>query len=607
MLDKELIQSAFEDITNLHKELLAFNEKMDQTDPKAKTVLNLQHYLHLRSEDKTELQEKLFFLGLSSLGRSYAHIFASVGNIYDQLACSMNNEALSEDTRAVTIDEAISIAANNSQALFGNQSGSLFSKQKTAVMVTLPSDAAQNDGELIRELVHAGVNVFRINTAHDDSATWQAMADVIASVNQTRETMEKIKIFVDLAGPKIRTGKIARYDAPIIVGNNKEPRELLFYRSSHITRGQKKDPLSLKILPAQLAIEDHFFDHLKKKDKVTVVIEGDKKAHIKIKKIKDDYIIGVIDKKIMLDHTTVLKEDSHHSKLFNLEQKIEKIKLFVGDTLIITQKDLLGRAALYDENNNLFSEALISCESEGILSHVSIGEKIFIDDGKVGLEVISLGEEELTCKVITAKEQGVTIKEEKGINFPDTHIKTDAITQLDRQNALKVLHFADSLSISFCQSAKDVEDLQKVLEENDKPDIGIITKIETQQGVREMPAILKQLLKSQHSGVMIARGDLAIEIGFDKMAYVQEALLDFCDAAHIPVIWATQVLESQMKNNLPSRAEVTDAAMSGRAECVMLNKGAFAVDTIEVLKHILHDMHKVSKKNRQLLKQETLW
>ena len=96
-------------------------------------------------------------------------------------------------------------------------------------------------------------------------------------------------------------------------------------------------------------------------------------------------------------------------------------------------------------------------------------------------------------------------------------------------------------------------------------------------------------------------------MGFKNLASIQEKLLDICNAAHIPVIWATQVLESQMKNNLPSRAEVTDAGMSGRAECVMLNKGAFAVDTIDVLKHILDDMHQLFKKNRQLLSKENLW
>ena len=170
-----------------------------------------------------------------------------------------------------------------------------------------------------------------------------------------------------------------------------------------------------------------------------------------------------------------------------------------------------------------------------------------------------------------------------------------------------MIEYADSLSISFCQSAEDVKELQDILVNQGREDIGIIAKIETKQAIANMPSILKQLLKSKKSGVMIARGDLAIEVGFENLAYIQEALLDICDAAHIPVIWATQVLESKMKNNLPSRAEVTDAAMSSRAECVMLNKGAFTFDTIDVLTSILHDMHSIFKKNKQLLKKETMW
>jgi pyruvate kinase len=209
--------------------------------------------------------------------------------------------------------------------------------------------------------------------------------------------------------------------------------------------------------------------------------------------------------------------------------------------------------------------------------------------------------------VIGAKSCGTLLKEEKGINFPDTYIETSAITSTDEANVKHVLPYADSLSISFCQSSDDVRKIQTILHEHNRNDIGIITKIETKIAVTNMPKILQQLLESQKYGVMIARGDLAIEVGFEKMAYIQEALLDICDAAHVPVIWATQVLESKMKNNLPSRAEVTDAAMSGRAECVMLNKGTFAIDTIDALKTILDDMHSISKKNRQLLKKETLW
>jgi len=102
--------------------------------------------------------------------------------------------------------------------------------------------------------------------------------------------------------------------------------------------------------------------------------------------------------------------------------------------------------------------------------------------------------------------------------------------------------------------------------------------------------------------VMIARGDLAVECGFDRMAEVQEEILWICEAAHTPVIWATQVLESLAKTGLPSRAEVTDAAMSERAECVMLNKGPYIREAVKTLDNILRRMQAHQTKKRAMLR-----
>ena len=101
-------------------------------------------------------------------------------------------------------------------------------------------------------------------------------------------------------------------------------------------------------------------------------------------------------------------------------------------------------------------------------------------------------------------------------------------------------------------------------------------------------------------GVMIARGDLAVEVGYEQLAETQEEIMWLCESAHVPVIWATQVLEGLVKQNLPSRAEVTDAAMAERTECVMLNKGPFVLDAIDVLDHVVARMqsHQQKKSSR---------
>ena len=106
---------------------------------------------------------------------------------------------------------------------------------------------------------------------------------------------------------------------------------------------------------------------------------------------------------------------------------------------------------------------------------------------------------------------------------------------------------------------------------------------------------------------MIARGDLAVECGFERLAEVQEEILWVCEAAHMPVIWATQVLETLAKTGLPSRAEITDAAMGERAECVMLNKGPHILDAMRTLDDILRRMQAHQSKKRPLLRALKSW
>jgi pyruvate kinase len=612
MLDRELMKSALADIESIRPELLTAREKVTPGHPRYQSLLNLKQYLILRSRDRTELQEKLFLMSLSSLGRSYAHVAASIDTLYDQIRSSLHQDEISAEQMALvhhlTIGESIALASRNSSVLFGGKESAKLSQQTTAVMVTLPSHATDNGGELIYGLAETGVNVFRINTAHDSPQTWKAMANVIAAINAGRSDNNKVKIFVDLAGPKIRTGRIRKIDLPVVIGSNKGMKEVhLFAGKMFTTCPEMTDACTLCKEPARIAVEKKFFGRLKEDARLKVIDSNKKKVFITITELHDNYAKGMIEKKAYLDHTAKLYRKRHQGAVLNVEMQAEPIRLYKNDLLVISELDVEGRAAVYSEEGSVIEPALISSSFRGIVPRIKVGEKVFVDDGKIGLEVVAKDEHSITCKVTHAKAGGSLLKEEKGINFPDTRIKTAALTEKDIENVLSVIDFADHLSISFCQSANDVRDLQKLLADNNRSDIGIIAKIETKQSIAKMPEILEQLLGWEKSGVMIARGDLAIEVGFQNMAHIQEALLDICDAAHMPVIWATQVLESQMKNNLPSRAEVTDAAMAGRAECVMLNKGPFATDTISVLIHILDDMHSLFKKNRQLLKKEMLW
>jgi pyruvate kinase len=119
--------------------------------------------------------------------------------------------------------------------------------------------------------------------------------------------------------------------------------------------------------------------------------------------------------------------------------------------------------------------------------------------------------------------------------------------------------------------------------------------------------LLLTAMRRQRVGVMIARGDLAVEVGYERLAELQEEILWLCEAAHLPVIWATQVLEQLAKSGLPSRAEISDAAMGERAECVMLNKGPHIDEAVVVLHDILSRMADHHYKKNALLRRLQSW
>jgi pyruvate kinase len=196
----------------------------------------------------------------------------------------------------------------------------------------------------------------------------------------------------------------------------------------------------------------------------------------------------------------------------------------------------------------------------------------------------------VVVRITHAREKGAKLRADKGINLPDTKLEIPALTPDDREHLPFVAGNADIVGLSFVQSPDDVASIEHELQRLGARDLGLVLKIETKRGFDALPALLVHALSGRRCGIMIARGDLAVECGYERLAEVQEEMLWLCEAAHVPAIWATQVLERLSKKGMPTRAEVTDAAMSERAECVMLNKGAHVVDAVRVLDDILRRM-----------------
>jgi pyruvate kinase len=233
----------------------------------------------------------------------------------------------------------------------------------------------------------------------------------------------------------------------------------------------------------------------------------------------------------------------------------------------------------------------------GVLDDVKPGDSVWFDDGKIGGVVECVDAGGATIRITHARGGTAELATDKGINFPDSTLHVDGFTGKDRTDLSFVAKYADVVSISFAQHRADVRAIGESLN-GAAESMGVILKIETRAGFEALPRLLLDALGKRPLGVMIARGDLALEIGYERLAEVQEEILWICEAAHVPVIWATQVLERMAKDGVPTRAEVTDAAMAERAECVMLNKGKHVVDAVRFLDDILCRMEGHQHKKR---------
>lgn len=415
-----------------------------------RNALNLLHYLALRSHDIRDLQDELHAAGLSSMASSENHIRGQLLAILQRLGTSIKIPA-----EVFGYEDAKQSLAQKSIGLFGKKDA----ETVPYIMVTFDSDLADDYGK-VKNLLQSGMNVARINCAHDNESTWFRMIQHIKRASKI--TGLDCKIYMDLAGPKIRT-----------------------------------------------------------------VING-----------KD------------------------------------KIKVEEGQALFLT-----------DEKNLTDDKQTVGCTVPGIAEQLNTGETVLFDDGLIEARVEKVEGDKARLQVLRISSKKPFIKHEKGINFPESTLMLPALTEYDIKCLPFINKHADMVGYSFVRNTKDMLQLQEALGKHKK--VSIIIKIETPEAVKNLPALLFTGLKDERIGVMIARGDLAVEIGFERMSEIQEEILWISEAAHVPVIWATQVLENLNKSGVATRSEITDAAHAALADCVMINKGEHIIRTMETLRDIL--------------------
>ncbi|RZS95264.1 pyruvate kinase [Cecembia calidifontis] len=469
------------DLEFIKTQIMHLESSMNETVASKQSLLNSLHegqvvsaknllsYLTLRNLDIRELQDLLHIYGLSSLASSEGHILRQVQAIRERLGYVYKERDLDQCTFAF------------SKLKMGEKSRQLFGQKSEAnmpyLMVTFDAEFA-DDYAKVKSLLQNGMNIARINCAHDDEDTWSRM------INQVKKAMEQTgipcKIYMDLAGPKIRTQ---------ILGKGRD------------------------------------------KGKV---------------KIKEGQLIWLVE----------------------------------------------------DESEADKSQIVISPNESGIIHQLRKGDRIFIDDGAIRCIVEKVKKERIGLRIVRISSKKKLLKEGKGINFPDSFLQVPALTDFDKACLPFIFENADLVGYSFVKTAEDIVELRQALRELSESYPHLIIKIETLEAVENLPSLLLEGMKEQVFGLMIARGDLAVEIGFERLGEIQEEILWICEAAHVPVVWATQVLENLHKSGMATRSEITDAGHAAMAECVMINKGDYTIEVMETLRDVIHrtSTHRVKKR-----------
>lgn len=561
---------------------------------------NLVHYLAVRRHDLRDLQETLARLGLSSLGRMEAHVMASLEAVIAALhALRHDASELPATSASITFESGPAILARNATAMLGPPPEGM----EARVMVTAPREAA-SDARLVRELVQDGMQILRINCAHDSQAEWERMVRNLRRAE--RETGKRCRVEFDLAGPKLRTGPIAAGPPVVKWRPTRDAFGRVMQRARiRLTAGRPDSETPDACLPVSAA----FLAPARVGDRVELIDARDRKRVLEIVHHTPGECLCESDTTayVVPDTALVMRRDGHvvaEGRVGELAGIDLAIELRAGDTLHVVRGDWPGIGAMRAEDGHPAMPPMVSCALAELFRGVRAGEPILFDDGKVRGVIREVLDDHLIVSVTQVVGGVAKLRSEKGINVPDSELGLPALTVKDIADLGFIAKHGDMVAISFVQRPEDIKDLIEALRARDASRLGIVLKIETRAAFEQLPALLLAAMRDPPVAVMAARGDLGVEVGFERLSEVQEEILWLCEAAHAPVIWATQVLESLAKGGMPSRAEVTDAAMGNRAECVMLNKGPFIREALRFLVDVLRRMeehqHKKSARLRKL-------
>ena len=512
------------------------------------SAINLLHFIAFHRHNHPGLQMAMREAGLCSLGGCDGHLHASLSTVIGVL---QKLEGLPADPPSSSAAPSSlggqALLQAHGERLLGGQLGEESGTRTAANMVTLPALATEQAG-LIEELVEAGMDIARINCGHDGPDVWKELVALVRSAAAAKD----VRIAVDLAGPKIRIGALPSQPG-VVDARPQRNRYGKMLQSARILAvpmaGADVPPhRQPEVAPVDLLpIRDEGWQSLTTGDRL--------RARDSSGRWRELTVVDRLQRGLLLS----CNQRCHFTSGLEFLQEGGSGKIVVGDLpaqegdVLLRLGDRLWLTSSGPGQEGAANRRAINCSVPEVLADLQVGERVLFDEGRIGGLIRQVCPGAVEVEITQARPKGNRLRADKGINFPDSRLAIPALTTKDRSDLAFAAAHADIVSYSFVSHAADIEVLQQELDRHGREDLAVVLKIESRRAFLNLPRLLLTAMRDPRPlGVMIARGDLAIECGWEELAEIQEEILRICAAAHIPCIWATQVLDEMARHGMPN-------------------------------------------------------
>ena len=445
-----------------------------------RSARNLLHYLALRQRDIRPMQTQLAALGLSSLGRCEANTLAGLNAVLGVLT-RLEGPTAAPAKRPAMMRPPVDFVSGplqlerHTRRLLGRRPPN----RATHIMVTMPSEAA-HDAKLVEGLLRSGMDIMRINGAHDDVTAWRAL---VGHLNRAkRATGMRCKVLVDLAGPKLRTGALETKLGVLKLRPNRDWRGAVTAPGRVWLAPIGQTPPSAAPGDAVLPVDGDV------PTDVSHVVVHDcrgKERRLKVESTEGSFLLCTSDRTAYVEAGSRLLflakgKEQGRGRIGPLPAAPQAILLRAGDRLVLTRTAAAGYPARRGPKGP--EPAHIPCTLPEVFRDVRLGEPVWLDDGKIGGIVASNDGREIVVKITHARAAGVRLLPDKGINLPLSNLRLSGLTVKDRRDLAFAGRHADLVGLSFAQRPEDIQALSKLLVKAKKRPAGIVLKIETRRG-----------------------------------------------------------------------------------------------------------------------------